>query len=222
MEIKGRNVQAFSCYMKNVPVKVAEYQKRVFDTFGMELTQELTEDFYWHEQWLDHKINNIDFDIIIFFDIDCIPLKPGLYEYIVDQLSDDNSIIGAEQVNQTRSPDFIYAAPSCFGITKKVFEKMNKPSFNLRDEFDCGGEFSWVAPDYNVNVKLFEITSSLNKKWKCVNKRYGNGTVYDVDRLYHQFEIRYYDSMTSETIYAYQFIKKCKETILKHETLRVN
>jgi hypothetical protein len=97
-----------------------------------------------------------------------------------------------------------------------VFEKMGKPSFRLQDEYDCGGEFSWVAPKYGVNVKLFEIVSSLNKKWKCLDKRYGNGTIYD-DWLYHQFEIRYYDSSTHEKIYAYQFIKKCKEIIEKYK-----
>jgi hypothetical protein len=215
MDINGRNVQAFSCYMKNIPPRAVEYQKKVFDTFGMELTQELT-DQPFHDYWLDQKINSIDFDILVFFDIDCIPLKPNLYEYIVSQISDNNSIIGVEQVNQTRSPNFVYAAPSCFGITKSVFEKMGKPSFRLQDEYDCGGEFSWVAPKYGVNVKLFEIVSSLNKKWKCLDKRYGNGTIYD-DWLYHQFEIRYYDSSTHEKIYAYQFIKKCKEIIEKYK-----
>jgi len=213
--INGRKIEAFSCYMKNIPEKVVQYQKDVFDIFGMELNQELT-DFSTHYDWLDSKINSSDFDIAIFFDIDCIPLKPGLYEYIVSQIEDNNSIIGVEQVNQTRSPNFVYAAPSCFGITKQVFEKMNKPSFKLKDEYDCGGEFSWVAPQYGVNVKFFNITSSLNKKWKCLDKRYGNGTIYD-DWLYHQFEIRFYDLKSQEQIYVYQFIKKCKEIIKKYE-----
>jgi hypothetical protein len=215
MEINGRNVQVFSCYMNNIPERVVECQKQVFDTFNMELNQEFT-DLSFHHDWMDQKIKSLDFDILIFFDIDCIPLKPKLYEYIVDQISDDNSIIGVEQVNQTRTPNFVYAAPACFGITKKVYEKLNSPSFKLRDEYDCGGEFSWVAPKYGVNVKLFEITSSLNKKWKCLNKRYGNGTTYD-DWLYHQFEIRFFDIATQDKINAYQFIKKCKEIILKYK-----
>lgn len=215
MEVNGRNVQTFSCYMKNIPKRVVECQKQVFDTFGMELTQELS-DFRFHHDWLDNKINSIDFDILIFFDIDCIPLKPGLYEDIVDKISDNNSIIGVEQVNQTRSPNFVYAAPACFGITKDVFEKMNKPSFRLTDDYDCGAEFSWVAPKYNVDVKMYNITTSLNRKWKCIDKRYGNGTTYD-DWLYHQFEIRYYDDVSHEKINAFQFIKKCKETILKYQ-----
>lgn len=213
--INGRNVQIFSCYMNNIPENVVKYQKYVFDKFGMEINQEYT-DLPFHDYWLDYKIKSIDFDILIFFDIDCIPLKPGLYEYIVDQISDNNSIIGVEQVNQTRSPDFIYAAPACFGITKSVYEKMNKPSFRLTDNYDCGGEFSWYAKDYDVNVKLFEIKSSLNKKWKCVNKRYGNGTIYD-DWLYHQFEVRFHSFNSIEKIYTYQFIQKCKEILNKDE-----
>jgi len=220
MIVNGRNVQAFSCYMNNIPERVAEYQKKVFNTFNMELTQELT-DLPFHDFWLDKKIKSLDFDILIFFDIDCIPLKYGLYEYIVDKISDNNSIIGVEQVNQTRSSNFVYAAPACFGITKEVYEKMNKPSFGLKNEYDCGGEFSWVAPEYDVDVKLFEIKSSLNKKWKCLNKRYGNGTIYD-DWLYHQFEIRYFDFATQDKINTYQFIKQCKTIILNNEKRTIN
>lgn len=220
MEIKGRNVQVFSCYMDNIPENVVKHQKMVFDSFGMELNQEFT-DMPFHDYWLDSKINSLDFDIVIFFDIDCIPLKPGLYEYIVDEISDNNSIIGVEQVNQTRSPNFVYAAPACFGVTKEVFEKMNKPSFRLKDEYDCGGEFSWNAPNYGVNVKLFEITTSLNRKWKCLDKRYGNGTTYD-DWVYHQFEIRFYEHNLDSKLNSYQFIKKCKETINKHEGIPIN
>lgn len=216
MIIKGRNIKSFSCYMKNIPEKVIFYQKKVFDLFDMELNQELT-NLPYHDYWLDYKIKNTDFDILIFFDIDCIPLKYGLYEYIVDQISDNNSIIGVEQVNQTRSPNWIYAAPACFGVTKIVYDKMNKPSFRLNPYYDCGGEFSWVAPKYGIDVKLFEITSSLNKKWNLADKkRYGNGTIYD-DWLYHQFEVRYYDNKSYEQIYTYQFIKKCKEIIKKYE-----
>jgi len=218
--INGRNIRAFSCYMNNIPEKVVKYQKEVFNTLGMELNQELS-NLPYHHTWMNQKINSIDFDILIFFDIDCIPLKSGLYEYIVDQISDNNSIIGVEQVNQTRSPDFVYAAPSCFGITKEVFEKMNKPSFNITNEYDCGGEFSWVAPIYNVDVKLFKITTSLNRKWKCLDKRYGNGTTYD-DWLYHQFEVRFHDSDVESKLNTYQFLKKCKETIKKHESLSIN
>lgn len=213
--IENRKIDTYSCYMKNIPQNVVEYQKKVFETLNMELTQELT-DFDYHYQWLDYKINSTDFDIIIFFDIDCIPLKHELYEYIINQISDNNSFIGVEQSNQTRNPNFIYAAPSCFAITKQVFEKMNKPSFKLTDNYDCGGEFTWLSKDYNVNVKMFNILSSLNKKWKCGNKRFGNGTIYD-NWLYHQFEIRYFEFNSYEKIYSYQFIKKCKQIIYDNE-----
>lgn len=206
--IDGRKIQVFSCYMDNIPENVPIYQKKVFEKFNMGITQELIKTS--HPEYMNEKIRTLDFDVLIFFDIDCIPLKPGLYEYIVNQIKDNNSIIGVEQVNQTRSPNFIYAAPACFGITKEVYEKLNYPSFDMTDEYDVGTEFSWVAPKYDVNVKLFEITSSLNKKWNLANKkRYGNGTIYD-DWLYHQFEIRYFGY---EKIYSYQFIKKCKEII---------
>jgi hypothetical protein len=213
--INGRHIQAFSCYMNNMPENVIEYQKKIFDLFHMELNQEFTIQPF-HDYWLNEKIKALDFDIVIFFDIDCIPLKPGLYEYIVDQISDNNSIIGVEQSSWARNPDFIYAGLPCFAFTKQVYEKMNKPTFDLSENYDAGGEFTWRANEYGVNVKLFKITNSLNRKWKCGNKRFGNGTIYD-DWLYHQFEVRYYSENTFEKIYTYQFIKKCKEIIEKQK-----
>jgi hypothetical protein len=211
INIKGRNVQSFSCYMDNIPENVAIYQKKVFDKFDMSLIQELT-NLEYHHEWLNEKIKSTDFDVLIFFDIDCVPLKLGLYEYIVDSINDNNSIMGVQQVCYNKNKDFIYAGPACFAITRSVYEKMNKPTFDLSDDYDAGGEFTKKAIEYDVNIKYFNIKSSLNKRWKCGNKYFGNGTIYD-GWLYHQFEVRHHYFNGPERIYSYQFIKKCKEIL---------
>lgn len=218
--IKGRKLDIFSCHMNNIPENVMIYQKKVFDYFDMELNQEFSP-HNTHHEWLDYKINNTDFDIIVFFDIDCIPLQPNLYEYIVDQINDDNSFIGIEQSNQDINHNFIYAGPACFAISRKVFEKMNKPSFNITKNYDVGGEFTYYAKDFNVIPKFFKFKSSSNKKWKLgEDRKFGNGSIYD-DWIYHQFEVRYYphfgkgkyDIKTEDKIQSYKFIQKCKQTI---------
>jgi hypothetical protein len=180
----------------------------------MELKQEYTE--LNHSDYLDSKMNS-DFDIIIFFDIDCIPLKPNLYEYLVDQVSDDNSIIGIEQAPNHINHNNIYAGPACFAISKKTFENLGKPSFKLSDKVDTGGEFTISAKKNDVNVKLLNIVSSLNKKWKCGKKKFGNGTNYD-DWIYHQFEVRVYDNRPENQFGQYQFVNKCKEIMRKNGT----
>jgi hypothetical protein len=210
-------IQAFTCYQNNISENIVKYQKMVFDLFGMNLIQEYTE--IDHPEYLDQKINNIDFDILVFFDIDCIPLNPNLYSYIIDKLSDNNSILGVEQCNMKK--EGIYAGPSCFGITKDVFNKLEKPSFKPTYRSDTAGEFTFSSIDKNVNVKLFNIKKSLNKKWKCGDKFFGNGTTYE-DWLYHQFELGRYYKHPNLKIYEYQFINKCKEVIKKYENYSIN
>lgn len=210
-------IQAFSCYQDNISEKIVHYQKSVFDLFGMNIVQEYTT--INHADFLDEKINNIDFDIIVFFDIDCIPITPNLYEYIIDKLSDNNSILGIEQCNIKK--DGIYAGPACFAITNDVFTKLGKPSFNPTYRSDTGGEFTFNSIENGVNVKLFNIKKSLNRKWKCGDKYFGNGTTYD-NLLYHQFELGRYYNHPDLKIYEYQFINKCKEILKKYENYSIN
>lgn len=222
--INGRKLDIFSCHMNNIPENVIIYQKKVFDYFDMELNQEFSP-HNTHHEWLDYKINNIDFDIIVFFDIDCIPLKPKLYEYIVQQIEDNKSFIGIEQANQDIDYNFIYAGPACFAITREAFEKMNKPSFKITKNYDVGGEFTYYAKDFNVTPKFFKFKIASNKKWKLGNDRkFGNGSIYD-DWLYHQFEVRYYphigtgqyDLKAEDKIHPYKFIQKCKQIINNYD-----
>ena len=210
MIINNRDIKVYTCYQYNISKKIINYQKMVFDNFNLPIEQEYTT--LNHPEYLNSKLTSVDFDIIIFFDIDCIPLKNNIYEYIVNMIYDNNSIIGVEQSANHIDTNFIYAGPACFGITKEVYEKLGKPSFYDNKNFDCGGEITYIARNNGINVKLFNITSSLNKKWKCGNKFFGNGTIYD-DLLYHQFEVGRYYKYPEEKILEYQYITKCKDIL---------
>ena len=76
------------------------------------------------------------------------------------------------------------------------------------------------AKKNNVNVKYFNIKSALNYKWKCGNKKFGNGTNYD-DWLYHQFEVRFSKHPDSKLL-EYQFIKKCKKILDEYHSINNN
>lgn len=211
--VDGRELKIFSCYSYNVPEKIVLYQKKVFDFFNFDIVQELTTRS--HPEYLDHKIMSEDFDIIVFFDIDCIPLKPNFYNVIVDKLKDDNSLVGVEQEANHLNNKFVFAGPACLSVPKSVYVKLGLPSFKSTKIADTAGQLTLSAKQKGVNVKLFKIQSSINKKWKCGRKKYGNGTVYD-NMLYHQFEIGRYYGHPYQKILEYEFIRKCKE-IITHE-----
>jgi len=209
--INGRLVKAFSCYFSNIPKEMREYQKKVFSKFGMHINQGMGS--IHHNRYLNNIMQTIDSDIYLFFDIDAVPLKSGLYEYMVDELSDNNSIIGNEQAPNHIDYRQVYASVVSFGTTKVVYEKLGKPTFvGTAGRCDTGGEFTIAAKKLGVNVKLIPILSSLTKKWRCgENKWFGNGTIYGTDKdklIYHQFE-------TPDIMQQIQFISRCKYILSK-------
>lgn len=209
--VNGRLVKAFSCYFSNVPKEMLEYQKKVFEKFGMHINQGLG--IGHHNRFLNSVMQK-DSDVYLIFDIDAVPLKPGLFEYMVDQLSDDNSIIGNEQSANHIDYRVLYAGVVAFGVTKTVYEKLGKPTFvGTAGRCDTGGEFTLAAKKLGVNVKLIPILSSLTKKWRCgETKWFGNGTIYGTDMdnkmVYHQFE-------TPDVMQQIQFISRCKHILSK-------
>ena len=205
--INGREVTAFACYFNNIPKDMIKYQRQVFDKFGMHLNQEL--ETINHAHYLDTVMRKIDADIYVFFDIDAIPLKAGIYEYIVDKVKDNNSIIGVEEAPNHVDYRSVYAGPSCFGITKPAYEKMGNPTFaGKAGRCDVAGELTFAAKANDVNIHLFYIKSSYDNIWRCgENKRFGHGTTYE-DWVYHQFE-------SPTMLYQIQFISKCKHVLAK-------
>jgi hypothetical protein len=111
---------------------VAEYQKQVFNKFSITLNQ--FDDEIRHPDYMNYVMNHIDSDIYIFFDIDCIPLKNKVIEKIL-YLVDNNSIFGVSQCDNSNDLNHIYAAPSCFGINKVLYENLRKPSFVERQRY---------------------------------------------------------------------------------------
>jgi len=210
LKINNTNVLSVSyCYENVLNTDVPIYQKKVFDKFDMKLNQ-----FYGnirHSEFMDYIITNVDFDIYIFFDMDCIPLKNGLYEYIINKIQ-HNGIIGIEQCAgiANESPEHIYAGPACFSISKNVYNNISKPSFKENRRSDVAQEFTHVCESNNIPVYFFKLTKCNNYKWKLGCDRYfGNGAIYE-DWLYHQFEIKR-DNDENKNIL--EFIEKCKEVL---------
>ena len=187
----------------NLDNLVSKYQYDVFKKFNIELNQ--FQGNLKHSEFMNNIINNYDCDFYIFFDIDCIPLKEGIIEYIVEKIG-QNSMIGIEQ--QSNSPfilSHIYAGPACFGISKQFYNDLGRPSFNGTDRSDVGEELTYSCEEKNKKFHIFKKTFSENNLWRLgLNDYFGHGTIYDNDLLYHQFEIFKNQD---------KFINKCKEIL---------
>jgi hypothetical protein len=118
---------------KSISEDVAIYQKLIFNKFNInELNQ--FDDNIRHPDFMNYVMNHIDADIYIFFDIDCIPIKDKVIKKIL-YLINDNSIFGVAQCDNSNNLHHVYAAPSCFGMTKTMYNKLLKPSFVERQRY---------------------------------------------------------------------------------------
>lgn len=196
---------AFSCYFNIINPEVAIYQKKIFDLFETPINQEFGI-FREHGEYMDNIIKNVDSDVYIFFDIDAIPLKKNIFEYIVDKIKDGNSFIGIEQGILFGDMN-TYAGPACMGISKIVYEKLKRPTFCTIPEKNCdtAGGLTYAAKENDVDVKYFKITNPGDKQWECKDIVYGHGTIYD-NCIYHQFE-------SHSEKYGEEFINYCKQIL---------
>jgi len=199
--------EAFSYANSNISDEVCELQRAVFDKFNLPITQVKIDSN--HGDFLTETAISCNSRYIIFFDVDCIPLVPNLYDIILDELKEDNCIIGIEQMCNHNPHNHLYAGPACLAFPVDLFKELGEPSLMQKgNRSDVGEELTWLCEENNYEVKLFKATSSEIPKWKLNNNRdFGIGTTYShnsLDILYHQFEIRKSHS---------NFIAKCKSIL---------
>lgn len=92
--------RSFSFYMPNAIPEIVRLQKRVFAALGESLEQ--VEGTCSHGEFLTRTVRHcIDsVDAVVFFDLDCIPLKPGVVARAVRIAVERNMLIGcAQQAN---------------------------------------------------------------------------------------------------------------------------
>lgn len=191
IEIKGKKICVLSWFNHERVNDLYEIQKKVFKKFDMKINHYFDPNMT-HAKFMDYSLLNFDADIFIFFDLDCIPVMEGLYEMIVDEHLKNDCVIGIEQSSQHFTPNFIYAGPACFSISKKVYNLLGNISFDgIMFRSDVAEEISYACIKNQIPLKFFELVSSKNNKWKLGDDRFfGNGCYYKMNEklIYHQFQ----------------------------------
>lgn len=101
--------KTFSFYMPNAIPSIVRLQEHVFKALNEPLYQ--VQDTCSHGEFLTRTIRaNVNrFDAIVFFDIDCIPLKPGVVEKAVRIAVKNQMVIGcAQQANHIEVKKFLH------------------------------------------------------------------------------------------------------------------
>ena len=187
----------------NLLPELIEYQKKVFDFFGMPLEQIQTD--LPHATAIDKFLHSEDWDRVVLFDADCIPVTE-LVNFPIDK------IVGNAQRSSHIVGSKDFAAPSFISFTKELWEKNDKFSFEpVNGKGDVAELFSRNAEKNGIHISLLKPIHVETNMWALEDKTmFGYGTTYGSGNIaitYHAFESNAKHHSSSN------FVKKCKQIL---------
>jgi len=210
-------IQIHSLVWKNTDPRFLEHHKKIFEKFDLPINY--TIENYNHGQWMTHVAQNEDYDYILFCDIDCVPITRDVFDEALRYCMTTGGFIGPAQASNHYPPPVchhIFSAPSFFMISKETYRSMNNPSFeSVYGSSDVAQEVSRIADDTGVPRFAWFPTHYENGP-KTANPhgydplscygRYGIGTVYAENKVYHLYESR-----TSKNVDI--FVNRCNQIL---------
>jgi len=210
-------IEIHSLVWKNTDPKFLDAHRKVYDEFDLSVNYSLEN--YNHGQWMTYLASNRDYDFIMFCDIDCVPITREAFDESVRYCLNTGGFIGPAQASNHYPPPIchhIFCAPSFFMISKETYFRMNKPSFeSIHGRSDVAQEISRIAD--HVGVPRFcwfpthyengpKTANPLGHDPLSCYGRYGIGTVYGENKVYHLYESR-----TSKNVDI--FVDRCKQIV---------
>lgn len=215
-----------SYFMPNINPKTVELQRRVVEKFNVsnhqhimikgEIPHGLFMDYIWtlngspvatlEKQSIKTEL---DFDVVLFLDIDCIPVSESAIDYYLSEALSNQKLIGnAQRSGHIQNDNHLFAAPSALALSRSNFEKIGKPSALETSRGDVAEEYTYAAENYDVKVDIllptkydrdvyrYDWEQDKRPYWTLENNlpNYGLGTTYGDEKLgdlfWHNFQIR--------------------------------
>ncbi len=186
----------------NIPQAVLDAQASVFRHFGLNLEQ--IETHLQHPDAIDHFLNTEKWDVVVIFDIDCIPLTKDAVPISI-QLS-NIALVGAAQ-HASHIPDSTdYVSPAFCVLNRGIWKDLGSPSFAPTNRGDVGQELTIIANNKGIPVLMSYPVNVDIKLWKYDDgSMFGIGT--DYGKVYHAFESR----MNPDA--RRRFIARCQKVV---------
>lgn len=202
------NACIFSFFMSNIDMKVVELQRKVvakFNPSGIEhysvqtsFEHGLTMDLAWQLNGVEMSTigsknapKRFDHDVVIFLDIDAVPLNNFALDFLVERAKVGQVLAGnIQNSNHIQNEKHLFVAPSVCAISQDTFVAMGKPSARPSFRSDVGEEYTWHAEKNKVPVEFFyplsfEEAPTEKAYWDLQNERvpetlrkYGRGTSF--------------------------------------------
>ena len=201
----------------NLDPRMVMSHKSVYNHFGIPVIY--TQQNIHHGTWMDNICKEVDADIFIFCDADCVPICKEVLSEGIEYCATTGGFVGPAQASNHYGPPIpshVFASPAFFMIPKKTYESMGSPSFaSVEGRSDVAQEVSRMADELGVPYQCWYPTK-YEKGFKTGNPlgydklgnygRYGIGTVYGNDKIYHLYEGR-----TGKNVD--RFVQRCSEVV---------
>jgi len=227
----------FSFYMKNIPQGAVEAQRNVvakFNKSGYPHHQILTDmrhgysmDAAWHlnginvqPQFVGKFPNQFDYDVMVFLDIDAVPLNTDALDFYVEHAFNGALVGNIQRTNHIQNGEHTFVAPSAMAISTSTFLTIGQPSALETSRSDVGEEMTWLCEKAGIKVIKFmplrfeKAPDEAPNGWNLASgmPKYGLGTTFGdnsiVERpmMWHNFQVRLPGQPE-------RFMRKCSELL---------
>ena len=204
------NAVIISYFMNNINPEAVEAQKRVvakYNKSGYPHFQILTDTRHGHSMdaaWIMNNIKVLDksqpdpealwkaiphdklnFDVVLFLDIDAIPLNDQAIDSYINQAYNGVLVGNIQRSNHINNNQHVFVAPSAMAISLSTFLTIGKPSATETRRSDVGEEYTWGARKTGTKIKFymplrFDGRPAESESWALADgmPHYGRGTTF--------------------------------------------
>lgn len=207
------NGGVFSLYWDNIDERIVHHQKKIFDQFQIPIKQHRI-DALDHGEWMDWVMSFYDQDVVLFVDIDCIPLTSGIVMQSLEKAA-KGILFGATGCANHLDPSRVFVPPFWCAINRHQWVAVNRPSAKSNRFCDVGQNWTDVFVASRQKIEFLAVTGCEQPKWNLPGSpmAFGIGTTYG-NAVYHLFESR-------TTVNIERFICRCN-AVCEGDTSRVS
>jgi hypothetical protein len=178
-----------SLYWDNIDPRVVKAQREVFAHFGFVIDQRERTGLD-HGDFLDGYLAEIaEDDVALLMDIDCLPLNREIVERAF-AAARAGRIFGCAQSTGHVDPDRLFVAPMFMAISRRVWDRLGRPSFRPDSSHDVAQRLNEIAAAAGVEIEMIYPWGCIVPKWRLGEiALYGIGTFYR-GGVFHLFESR--------------------------------
>jgi predicted subunit of tRNA(5-methylaminomethyl-2-thiouridylate) methyltransferase len=180
-------------YNEVVNPSFVDLQKKIFHKYGYDIEQINVKHWTTHGDAVNQYLSKIndENEIIVLFDIDCVPLNNTIIHKAVDWCKNNIGIFSLAQKAVKLKDPIIHAAPAFMVFSVKTYNFLGQPSFETNLRSDCGAEMTHSAREKGIEIRML-YPSHVESPYAQLDGtiQFGYGTTYG-NEIYHAFESRF-------------------------------